>query len=200
MNVSSNRNKSSSSVVTVVTVVRVVTIVVVVVVVVESYCFLIIIIVGAVEPRSLLFFQNCRYFFWKILILQWFRHQLRRRGSCCCSVFIWHVCFFEPPKISIFRLFFEILITRAPRPGGSFGALAADFSKSCDCRTSALRLLGAPSAGASVVVALRKDYISDGVCTFFVHWPCLRLLLIFAMNFQLIFYKLCIEFQSIFMN
>ena len=83
--------------------------------------------------------------------------------------------------------FCKLPITTAPRPGGSFGALAADFSKSCDCRTSDLRLLGSPSAGASVAVALRKDYIADGVFTFFVHWPCLRFLLIFATNFQLIF-------------
>ena len=96
---------------------------------------------------------------------------------------------------------YKIPISTAPRPGGSFGALAANFSKSCDCRTSGLRLLGAPSAGASVVVALRKDYLADGVFTFFVHWPCLRFLLIFATNFQLIFVFpiLCVLFFFLFL-
>ena len=95
--------------------------------------------------------------------------------------------FFRAAKNLNCLSFYKIPISTAPRPGGSFGALAADFSKSCDCRTSDLRLLGAPSAGASVVVALRKDYLADGVFTFSVHWPCLRFLLIFATNFQLIF-------------
>ena len=94
---------------------------------------------------------------------------------------------FRAAKNLNFPSFCKLPITTAPRPGGSFGALAADFSKSCVCRTSGLRLLGSPSAGASVVVASRKDYIADGVFTFFVHWPCLRFLLIFATNFQLIF-------------
>ena len=103
------------------------------------------------------------------------------------SCIIWHVCFFRAAKNLNFPSFCKLPVSTAPRPGGSFGALAADFSKSCVCRTSDLRLLGSPSAGASVVLASRKDYIAEGVFTFFVHWQCLRFLLIFATNLQLIF-------------
>ena len=78
-------------------------------------------------------------------------------------------------------------MTMGPRPGGSFGALAADFSKSCVCRTMDFRLLGSPSAGASVALASRKDFTADGVFTFSVHWPCLRFLWIWAASFQMIF-------------
>ena len=45
--------------------------------------------------------------------------------------------FFRAAKNLNFLSFYKIPITTAPRPGGSFGGLAAGFSKSCVCLSSA---------------------------------------------------------------
>ena len=86
--------------------------------------------------------------------------------------------FFRVFKNRIFLTFCALPQGTAPRPGGSFGGLAAGFSKSCDCLSSASFAFLRHSGRKPSSFFLRLVFIAIFVFRFFVRLPYLGYLLL----------------------